>query len=669
VSDKVRLVVLSFLMLFVELALIRWTGSNVVYLSYFSNFVLLASFLGIGLGFLRAKRRLDLFPFAPVALAGLVAFVRFFPVEIRQSDPSILFFGYDVLKPSGPPMAVALTILFLAVACVMAFIAEGVARTFARFDPLEAYRLDIVGSILGIAAFTLLSFLRAPSVAWGAVAGAIFLILVPPRVKPLQLAAVAGMVGILAAESLEAGISWSPYYKVEADDHRSGFATTVIAVNGIPHQSHIPASRNLIRQRVLDVVRPKALDDVLIIGAGGGNDVAWVLDAGAGRVDAVEIDPRLYELGRDRHPDRPYQDPRVRVHINDGRAFMERTDQRYDLVLFALPDSLTLVSNQSALRLESYLFTTEALAEARDHLEPGGIFVMYNYYRQQWLFDRLARTLDRVYGRPPCGGFVVDGSLGVLASSRDPQGVVCRDRVLIRTGRESEPARDDHPFPYLRIRTIPFLYLATCGLILLGSAALVRGVAGSFRPMLGYADLFCMGAAFLLLETKNVVQFALLFGTTWLVNALVFVGILLSVLAAIEVSRRLAIRRPARLYPLLLLTLGIAWLVQPNELLSLPVLPRFVAATAIAFGPIFIANLIFTQRFKDVDSSTAAFGANLLGAMVGGLLEYGALVTGYRALLIAVAVLYGLAFLGGRRNLGAGGGKGVTRTQSVGIRN
>ena len=48
--------------------------------------------------------------------------------------------------------------------------------------------------------------------------------------------------------------------------------------------------------------------------------------------------------------------------------------------------------------------------------------------------------------------------------------------------------------------------------------------------MIRYTDLFCMGAAFLLLETKSVVQFALLFGTTWFVNALVFLGVLLSVL-------------------------------------------------------------------------------------------------------------------------------------------
>jgi hypothetical protein len=171
--------------------------------------------------------------------------------------------------------------------------------------------------------------------------------------------------------------------------------------------------------------------------------------------------------------------------------------------------------------------------------------------------------------------------------------------------------------------------------------------------MARYADLFFMGAAFLLLETKNVVQFALLFGTTWFVNALVFAGVLLSVLVAVVVSRRVTFKRPALLYVLLLASLVVAYFIPVHDLLDLAVIPRFLAAITVAFFPIFVANLVFTQRFKDVGESATAFGANLLGAMVGGLIEYSALVIGYRALLIVVAVLYGLAFLFGRQHLRA----------------
>jgi hypothetical protein len=173
------------------------------------------------------------------------------------------------------------------------------------------------------------------------------------------------------------------------------------------------------------------------------------------------------------------------------------------------------------------------------------------------------------------------------------------------------------------------------------------------RQLSTYLDLWFMGAAFLLLETKNVVQFALLFGTTWFVNATVFAGILLSVLAAVELARRVRLPSPLLLYGALLLVLVAAWAVPQASLLSLSPPLRFVAASAVAFTPIFLANLVFAQRFKQVGSSTVAFAANLLGAMVGGVLEYLALLAGYRFLLVLVAVLYGLAFLFGRANLTA----------------
>ena len=218
-----------------------------------------------------------------------------------------------------------------------------------------------------------------------------------------------------------------------------------------------------------------------------------------------------------------------------------------------------------------------------------------------------------------------------------------------------EAATDDHPFPYVTGRSIPQLYLWTLALILVASVLLVRRVAGPLRGMGAYLDLWFMGAAFLLLETKNVVQFALLFGTTWFVNAAVFAGILLSVLAAVEVARRVRLPRPRYLYLALLAALAVTWTVPQTALLELSPPVRFLAATVVAFTPIFLANLVFAQRFKDVGSSTVAFGANLLGAMVGGMLEYLSLLWGYRSLLVLVAVLYGLAFLAGRRHLAAAG--------------
>jgi hypothetical protein len=201
-KERGRLVLLSFLMLFVELALIRWAGSNVVYLSYFSNFVLLGSFLGIGIGFLRSGSKVGSFQRAAPALAVFVLFVLLFPVHVDRSGTQLLYFGG---RPSGLPIWVMLPVIFVATALIMATIADGVARTFATFEPLEAYRLDIIGSMLGIAAFSLLSFLEAPPVAWGSVAAVCFAVLLLRRttiIVGLQNgAALIVLVAILASES------------------------------------------------------------------------------------------------------------------------------------------------------------------------------------------------------------------------------------------------------------------------------------------------------------------------------------------------------------------------------------------------------------------------------------------------------------------------------------
>jgi hypothetical protein len=279
---------------------------------------------------------------------------------------------------------------------------------------------------------------------------------------------------------------------------------------------------------------------------------------------------------------------------------------------------------------------------------------MYNYY-EPWLLDRYANTVQTVYGTAPCvqlGPTHGQRRQAVLTLREDGSAGGC-STTWAAAGAALEPSVDDRPFPYLGTRTIPSFYLWMLALVLLVSLVLVRAVAGPLRGMRPYADLFFMGAAFLLLETKNVVQFALLFGTTWAVNAAVFAGVLLSVLAAIEAARRVTIRRPLLLYAALLAALAAAWVIPQDALLDLSPGPRFLAGVTVAFLPIFLANLLFAVRFKGVGSSTVAFGANLLGAMVGGALEYLALIVGFNALLLVVAVLYGLALLTGRKHLAA----------------
>lgn len=476
------------------------------------------------------------------------------------------------------------------------------------------------------------------------------------------MAIVAGLatVSVLLVESLAPGVSWSPYYKVQVRELTySGVPLTDISVNGVPHQIMRSAAQRLVEEPQYGLPYQRTagnpLNNVLIVGAGSGSDVAIALSTGAKHVDAVDIDPRIMQLGVERNPDHPYSDPRVTRHVNDGRAFLESTTNTYDLILFALPDSLALVTGASQIRLESFLFTQEAITAARAHLTEQGSFAMYNYYREDWLIDRLAGTVATAFGHKPCvdlPGYYQ----AVITASLDEANQTC-GTDYVPAGAVIAPASDDRPFLYYQGGAIPAVYLWTLGGILLISLIAVRGLGGPLRAMRPYADLFFMGAAFMLLETKNIATFALLFGTTWLVNALVFAGVLLIVLAAVETTRRFRTPPLPVVFAGIVLALALTFFVEPAWLLTLPVVPRLVVAVLLAFLPIYLANVAFSQRFAASDDSQSAFGLNLLGAMLGGCLEYLGLLTGYRNLLILVAGIYLVAFLvtpRGRQSIGAG---------------
>ena len=162
--------------------------------------------------------------------------------------------------------------------------------------------------------------------------------------------------------------------------------------------------------------------------------------------------------------------------------------------------------------------------------------------------------------------------------------------------------------------------------------------------MWSYRDLFLLGVAFLLLETRAVTGFALLFGTTWIVNAFVFAGVLLAVLAAVELTARVPTPPVPVMYAVLLGGLALAWAVPSTFLLGLDIWLRVIVAVAIAVLPIFAANVIFAKRFAETADAPLAFGTNLLGAIVGGCLEYLSLEFGYRALLVIAAIVYIVAF-------------------------
>ena len=199
----------------------------------------------------------------------------------------------------------------------MAVIAERVGRLFAAFAPLDAYRLDVLGSIGGIVAFSTLSFADAGPLVWVVIAIGVLLFLLRDELNAWSSSASrrcrAGRGQLAQPRDI-----WSPYQHVTYAERADG--QVAIRVNNRPHQTMAPLSILLAEQPFYAYPYahlPTGPGDVLIVGAGSGNDVALALAEGATHVDAVEIDPVLQRLGRDLHPDHPYQDPRVSVHIDD----------------------------------------------------------------------------------------------------------------------------------------------------------------------------------------------------------------------------------------------------------------------------------------------------------------------------------------------------------------
>jgi hypothetical protein len=426
---------------------------------------------------------------------------------------------------------------------------------------------------------------------------------------------------------------------------------------------------------------------VLIIGAGSGSDTAIGLKYGqVGHIDAVEIDPVIARLGREKHPEQPFSDPRVAVHVDDGRSFLRKTTDKFDLIIFALPDSLTLTSQFSSLRLESFLFTEESFKEARARLTPNGAIVLYNYYRQDWLLRKLAGMLETGFGQPPYvisyggwgrAGVLVDGPrLQTLLAQRpdlnqpyqeirapapqlneDPNAILLPlvgQGILARGNPAGDgdltqptPATDEWPLMYLRAPGLALPYVFGLAMVAVIALGLIFGLAPASARKGFNGHMFFLGAAFMLLETRSLVTFALLFGSTWLVNSLVFFAILCSVMLAVFLSARFPLKPSVPLYGLLVAALVVAYVVPQDAFLSIDALPlRYALASIVAFLPVFLANLVFAGSFKGTGpTADVAFASNLIGIMLGGMLEYASLLIGYRHLLLIVIGFYVLSAL------------------------
>ena len=413
------LFVISLLTLFLELACIRWFPSHVLFLTFFTNTVLLACMLGIAVGCLAANRRQDFLAWTPFVLvlglgsAHLVEWQRRASNSVidvgNQASPQMVFFGVEYQARDIASFVIPIELLcgyfFLMIALVMVGPGQQLGRSLARIpNRLEGYTVDILGSLTGVALFAACSFFELSPLWWFTfvMSGFGYFLLRGRLVNRLVFAVASTVVLVLSilpvlVQAKGAREMWSPYYRIDYQPDPKLITVNLIGHQQMQsHQSPFPAYAlpHLINRDA----GQKPFEDVLIIGAGSGNDVSRALAWGATHVDAVEIDPVIQRLGKHDHPDHPYDDPRVSVHLNDGRNFLKQSTRQYDLIVYALVDSLVLHSSHSNIRLESYLFTRQAMDDVRARLKPNGVFVMYNYFRQGWIVSRLQNAVRAAFG-------------------------------------------------------------------------------------------------------------------------------------------------------------------------------------------------------------------------------------------------------------------------------
>jgi SAM-dependent methyltransferase len=683
--NPAQLLLASFLTLFAELAFIRWIAVEVRVFAYFKNLALLLCFVGFGLGCALARQRAR-WPAALTAFVGLLLVVRVpgqghvWLESLSQSlggasDVAIWGVGNSTNWLSFLMGVLLAGVLFLLIVSVFVPLGQTVSRQMnSAPGPLRAYSWNLLGSLVGVLAFLAVSRVMLPPAVWlGAVLVGFALLQSSRRDATLVLSLVVPLVLFLhGGAGPNTQILWTPYQQVQytRESTRSGdpWGGTLL-VNHTFYQQIVNLSPEFLARH--PTAMKEALDEnpynlpfrfatpapsVMIVGSGTGNDVAAALRNNSRSVDAVEIDPAILELGKREHPEHPYDSPRVSIHLDDARSFLKRTTGQYDLILFGLLDSHSQFSDYANMRIDNFVYTEESFREARRHLTPDGVIFLKFQVDRPWLAVRMAEMLRQTFGKSPLV-FFAESSYSVSATcfvisagnrvdaalAADPRlaGFV-RDTSVNLADKPVPVTTDDWPYLYQEGRWIPRTFYSVGILVILIAIGLYMQIGEAHRqaPSLFF---FSMGAGFLLLETQVISRLALFFGTVWQVNGIVISSLLVALLLANVVVERSKKLLPRSLTVAALLGgLAFAYWFPFQRLQGSP---SFAGAIAVAVFsvPVIFAGILFSTEFRNAKSPSAALGANMLGAVAGGLLENLSLLFGMRALLLVAIAVYALA--------------------------
>jgi spermidine synthase len=692
---------ISVLGLFLEMLLIRWIGTEIRIFAYLQNTILVVCFLGLGLGCFTCRQpinlRQSLIPLFILLLLMAIPIVRLSLgniSELLSVLDDFLIWNFVITENLW------MTILFVALGliltyCVLILVVDifvPLGRILGRMmddhpNTIWAYSVNVAGSLIGTWLFVILSLYYQPPFIWFAVFGVLMVAFIAwsRRDRRLNLALLGGII-ILSwfagrvPDAIE--VIWSPYQKLVITELDRIFVEPReyhVLVNNAGYQviidlreSHTssypefyaPEMMGLSQYDIPLLLHPNP-QSYLIVGAGAGNDAAGGLRHNVKEITAVEIDPAIIEIGRNYHHENPYASPSVKIVNDDARSFFATTAEKFDVISFGLLDSHTTTAMTNA-RLDHYVYTRESIQKAKSLLADGGIMVMTFEAQKFYVSDRMASVLreafgeDPIYFRIPNNPYGAGGIMFIAGDLDTVQQQIAQNQRLsthIKFLQQTFPltlpattqiATDDWPYIYLENRKIPLLFFLLAGLMLLILARSLRrwqsiDVLSRWRRT--HWHFFFLGSAFLLLEVQNISKASVVLGNTWLVNAVIITGVLTMVLLANWLAYKYPTIRVRYAYLALITTCLILYFIDLAQFAFLPYAMKALIVGGLTCLPMLFSGIIFIRSFAIVESKNEALGANLVGALVGALLQSITFVIGIKALLLVVAGLYILSLL------------------------
>lgn len=680
---RFNLALVSFIILFLELLLVRLIGTEIRIFAYLSNLVLLAIFVGSGLGMFIKRKFPVTVSLLLLAVVSVILLSGSFTGITNLLSPLIeSFIWFQASWNSIFTIMLGLFLTLLLFFIIMAiFIPLGklLGEYFNQSDSLVInYSLNIVFSLLGIWAFNLLSFYNVSPYLGLVLASLLLLALVGKKELFYSLTIVVVTTPLLLLQTFHNGNTvWSPYQKLQleklpengvlpkgyrlqvnnvgymglldlSDSHKENLKETIEEQNSSLSEGFEYRNQyNLPYQLKPDVKK------VLIIGAGGGNDAMGAVKAGVSEIDAVEIDPQIIALGKKYHPQNPHQAENVHIYVDDGRSYIKKTQEKYDLVVMGLVDSHTLNSSLANLQLDNYLYTKESLSEIKQILNPEGILILSFDVRRPWIGAKLKDSLNQAFGHQPVifseqkdppifgwGGvfFMEDKTDGTiekyLAQNQGLNDFIAARRVDY--GQPNRSLTDNWPYLYLDAPRIPKIHLIISGLLLVAFFTIGKKI--TYQGKFDWQS-FLLGTGFLLYEFQNISKTSLIYGNTWVTNVFTISAILVFILLANIISSKVKIKLDW-LYLLLIVGFIVQIVIPLDFFNQFSIETKYFVVPFILNIPLLFSSLIFIELFSKTKSRDTFFASNLIGSAVGGLLGFFSYLWGIEFLLYLSLFLY-----------------------------